>query len=332
MKNSRIILLFTFLNFISFSKQDYFFDVDDVFSYLDYQGYETEEKYKQVISNLSKIFKDSYAFYDISKNPPQPSFNDYYHAKIDIEERLNSINTTDINTYEFYRRIITALSDLKYAHIDLSFKDFEFKDFYVTAPFDYYIGPDDEGKPRIFIDCLDDAVVKEFFNKIDLLYICKTYTSYPVKSINGKDPFEYILNLGGNVISTKNIHGTFTYKMRQNNVIPLTDFIFDLEEDDYSKLELILDNEENTQIITKYKCITEHNIFDDMSFLRSLSHGRGFYVRDDFQNKINNKDKHNIKFNVKEKYNKRKNVTKIKNDNKAKMRKLDVNWQWKKKI
>ena len=200
MKKNPKLILFIILSFISFSLQDRYYDIEEVFEYLDEQGYNTEEEYNEVIRNISKIFKDSYAFYDISKNPPQPFFDKDYHSKIDIQEKLNEIDVSNINSYELYRRIMTVLSELRDAHIVISFLDFDFKEFYVTSPFDYVIGADENGKPRIFVECID-SIIDYFDDSYNIKSICDGYTSLPVETINGQDPFEYILNLGGNVRS-----------------------------------------------------------------------------------------------------------------------------------
>ena len=130
----RFILI---LYFLSFSMQeDHFYEInDDLYTYLDLQGYENEEEYIYILKNLSIIFENSYAFNDISKNPPQPDFNEDYHKRVNITNILNNINITDINAYEFYRRIAIALSDLRDAHIQILFNEFEFKDFFFSKPF-----------------------------------------------------------------------------------------------------------------------------------------------------------------------------------------------------
>jgi len=92
--------------------QEYIYSPLDIIEYINEKVEYTNEDYLSFIDNLSKAFSDAYAFNDICKNPPQPSFNSNYHKKIDIQKELNEIDLTDITPYEFYRKIITILSGL----------------------------------------------------------------------------------------------------------------------------------------------------------------------------------------------------------------------------
>ena len=107
-----------------FSLQYNYYSVDELFTYLDNQGLEDEE-YQEILEKISKIFSNSYAYYDIAKKPPQPYQN--YHSVVDIQKKLEEIETKDINSYEFYRRISYALSDLKDPHIRLFMQNFDFQ-------------------------------------------------------------------------------------------------------------------------------------------------------------------------------------------------------------
>ena len=100
-----------FLCLFSPSLEDYFYDVEDIFTYLDDTGLEDNE-YQEVLGNISKVFQNSYAFFDIAKNPPNPD----YYSKVDIQQRLSEINASDSNFYQFYQKISNALADLKDSH------------------------------------------------------------------------------------------------------------------------------------------------------------------------------------------------------------------------
>ena len=329
----RFILI---LYFLSFSMQeDHFYEInDDLYTYLDLQGYENEEEYIYILKNLSIIFENSYAFNDISKNPPQPDFNEDYHKRVNITNILNNINITDINAYEFYRRIAIALSDLRDAHIQILFNEFEFKDFFLVSPFEFYIG-EYNNQPKIFIDC-DEAIVSEYSDPF-INSMCEGYLSFPVKSINGKDPFDYITDFGGHFVSTKNIHGTFSFKMRFHNTISLTDFLYDFQDEEMKKINIVLEDNgtEIETIETEYRLFTDIDIYDESQFLRALKNGRGFYTRDFFK-KNKNKKTNNKNWSIGEeikrknklkKRNKNKNKNnKIFNENKSKLRNLPTFW------
>ena len=118
--------------------EDIVYNVSKVFQFLDLDGLENKE-YETILQNISKIFENSYAFYDIAKKPPQPSFSKSYHKAVDLQERFKSLNVKDINTYQFYQKINNVLAELKDPHIALFFKDSYIEDFNILSPFMYYI-------------------------------------------------------------------------------------------------------------------------------------------------------------------------------------------------
>ena len=287
------IHLFTllFLIFFTYSlKEDFnLYTIDEVMSYFNSKKY-TEQQYEDILGNLSKIFKKSYAFNDISKSPPQP-FNNY-HPVVDIQDKLKQIEVKDIkNVYDFYRKISNAFSYLKDQHIRIFFNDFKFSYFYIIGPFQYYID-EYEGKQRIFAKCLPNEMLEYFIfeNDFSIINFC-THNKAPVKSINGTDPFEYINNFGGNFVSTKNIHGTFSFKLNFNNIVSLNDY--PLSEEELNKLEIIFNDEDETKVTTKYLIENDLGIdLENKDNLRLLSNEKEFkdelfYNSNNINNNIN---------------------------------------------
>ena len=323
-----IYFIMSILLLVPSLEQEYY-EVSDVSQYLDSQGLEDYE-YQEILSNLDIIFKNSYAFYDIAKNPPQPYFDNNYHSTVNIGERFKEIDTTDINFYEFYRRVTDALSGLRDPHIIFSFTKWEFPEFLVISPLDYIIDADFDSNPKIFATCLEEDIIKLFEDGINIIDKCLEISDSPVKSINGQDPFEYITNFGGNFISSKNNHSTFTMKINNHNYIPLTECTFDLSDENLWNLEVVFDNELETTITTKYMLYSEIDIREDENFLRALSHGRGFYTRSFYQNLKNKKSKKffNIKEEIKKRRNKKREEKKL-NKNKTKLRELSsISWSY----
>ena len=207
----------------------------DIIEYINEKVEYTNEDYLSFIDNLSKAFSDAYAFNDICKNPPQPSFNSNYHKKIDIQKELNEIDLTDITPYEFYRKIITILSGLKDSHIQMNWKPLNLDKFFILGPIDYSIKEDEEGNLKIYGQCIDE--LDDFENSEEIKEICLYYSDTPIKYINDLDPFEYINSFGGNFLSTKNSHGTFSFKLRYHNSVPLSDYPLSLEDLENYKVE-----------------------------------------------------------------------------------------------
>ena len=281
-----ILPLVTIFYLLIFTQsQDIIYAVDTVFEYLDGEGLEDNE-YQEILGNLSKIFADSYAFNDIAKKPPQPSFDKNYFTAVDIQDKLKKIETKDINMYEFYQKLTNALGDLKDSHIQMYFEDNSFGDFYILSPFQYVIG-EYKGKPRMFATCINQNYLKYFDSYNEIYEFCVQYYNLPIKSINGKDPFEYISNFGGKLAATKNIHGTFTFKMNFNNDVSLRDYPLTAEE--LNQLVCVFEGDADTITIkTSYRLHSEINIEQENN-LRALGTGRR--VRRKYKNQLNERKK-----------------------------------------
>ena len=92
------LVIITILFFAKTLENYYYYPINDVFQYLEGQGLDDQE-YQSIIDSLRIIFANSYAFYDIAKNPPQPSKN--YHPIVDIERKLKEITPSDTNSVIF---------------------------------------------------------------------------------------------------------------------------------------------------------------------------------------------------------------------------------------
>jgi hypothetical protein len=245
-------------------------------SYLDSEGFEDDEN-QCIVNNISKIFSNTYAFYDIAKNPPQPSFSKDYHQPVDLQKKFKEINTKDSNVYQLYRNITKTLSDLKDSHLRIFFQNNDISSLNLLGPFDYRMDQDADGKIRMYADCVADEDLAYFRNfiedeNIDIEEFCSTNEA-PIKSINNQDPFDYVTNFGGNFVSTKNVHGTFSFKMSFLNDVSLSDYPLSLEE--LRNLEVVFDDEENTVIKTQYIIKTELELAEDETEnnnLRALSY------------------------------------------------------------
>ena len=78
---------------------------------------ETEEEYNQIISKINEVLSDYYIYIDILKNPPE-GFD-----KIDIIEKLKSINTKKMSYYDFYKNISSILYSIKDYHLNFIFNN-----------------------------------------------------------------------------------------------------------------------------------------------------------------------------------------------------------------
>ena len=257
-----LILFFNLLLIIICQENVY--SPSDVIDYINEKIEYTKDDYKSFIEYLSNTFSDVYTFNDIVKNPPQPSFDSDYHEKVDIQKELNEIDLDDITPYEFYRKIWTILSKLKDQHIQMKWKPLKLDQFIILGPIDFSIKEDEDGNIKMYGECIEDSQLEDFENSNTISEICEYYSDSPIKSINNMDPFEYINNFGGIFLSTKNIHGTFSFKLNYHNNAPLSDYPLSLEELQTYSIEF----ESGESFTTEYLILSDIDI--DNGRLRNL--------------------------------------------------------------
>ena len=278
-----IIIIKLIIQSPSYDTYDFIYDAEDVINYINKEEVNKED-FEFIIQYLIGIFNDAYAFNEISVNPPQPSFNNNYHEKIDIYNELQNIkrNLNDETTvYEFYREISLSISKLKDCHIQLHWNLLNPEEFYIIAPIDFIIKETDDGKPQLFANCL----VEDFLECITCENIDEVFEIYekneeiPIKSINNKNPFDFINDFGKDFLSTKNEHATFSFKLKNHNNQDLSDYPLSIEE--FSQLDI--EFESGDIINTKFYIGSQIDIENNER--RNLN----------MKNKIKNKRRKNVK-------------------------------------
>ena len=191
----------------------------------------------RVINYISDTLKDVYAYNEIAKNPPQPYFDKNYHKKVDIQKLLHEINTANISLYQLYQELNTKIAELKDLHIDIklgSKKGQILDSFYSIVPIKFVIKKIN-GEYNIFCKLNN---YQYFFDK-NLLDMIEINNNQPILLINNQNPFDFIVNLCGTIGSTKNPHGTFTYKFNAHYGYNLK--LYPLDYNDL-KLEITFEN------------------------------------------------------------------------------------------
>ena len=283
---------------------EFIYEPYEVINYINKEEINKED-FESIIDYLIGIFNDAYAFNEISLNPPQPSFNNNYHEKVDIITEFLNIKgnlNDDTKVYDFYREIILSISKLKDCHIQINWNILKREEFYLFSPIEFIIRETEDGIPQLFANCL----VEEFSDCIACENIDEVFDVYnendeiPIKSINDKNPFDFINDFGNNFLSTKNEHSTFSFKMKFHNDLDLSDYPFSIE--DFPQLDIEFESE--AHIYTKY------------------------YIGSDIDIENNDNERRNLNMENKSKNKKRKNT-----NNKSKKRNLHniINWYHKTK-
>ena len=76
----------------------------------------------------------------------------------------------------------------------------------------------------------DEKIKKEFKNSDTIFDIIEKNENISIKSINGKDPFDFISDFGNNYFNLRSPHGNFFYKFHFLLENPLSIFPFSYEE------------------------------------------------------------------------------------------------------
>ena len=245
------IYIFAFIVPIIFSY--YVYDSSKVLEYLSKTSL-NEYTYRVLKRSFALSFEDAYAYTEIAVNPPQPDFDNNYFQKVDILKSIYAINQTDINVYKFYQELKNRIADLK----DLQFKfKTEYKHFKIlnelllACPIDFTIKKTNE-KPKLF------CIFHEQFMKLypqNVTDEIKANMDTPIDSINGKDPFDYIAEFGGNNKAGKNPHATLSNKFNTHNGESLATYPLN-EEDLY--VQIIFKNGESVNF--KYVILSQNEI------------------------------------------------------------------------
>ena len=237
-----------------YSNSIVYYSLEEIFKFINNLT-ETEENLNLVLENLSEILNKVYVYNEVSKNPPQPEFNKTYYEKINIQEQLKNINTKNTSVYHFYRDIQLILNSLGDYHLGLRINNIlQYIGFLGPVSFRIELY---NNEYRMFADLgVTGDLFSKFRNHETILNIILKNTKIPILSINGKNPFDYITNFGGNIRKFKSPQASFRYKFTIQNQQSLMNFPLTIEE--LSNFTIIYDNDD--KITTDYLFISKVNL------------------------------------------------------------------------
>ena len=259
---SKFILFICFYLYI-YSQLNYnIYTLEELFSFL-YNQTETEENLKFILDCLSSTLNEVYAFNEISKNPPQPEFDNNYYKKVNIQERLKNIKTKDTNLYLFYQDIHKLFCELGDFHLNL-FWDIILKKIVFLEPVKLII-KEYENTSKIYAEIYPNKELFEHFDNHETLStIINDNKNVSIKEINGQDPFDFIINFGKEYNKFKSPQAIFRYKFYLRSPGNFFDYPFNSE--DLNNFTLVYENGKNfstNYVIYSQKNLSEATFFNN---------------------------------------------------------------------
>ena len=219
--------------------------------------------YIKIIDNLKKIL-NYYVYIDLLKNPPQPDFDPNYHSKVDTMEYLDNLKnkiTDETNSYDFYRDIRLLIDSYKDAHMSYGFQGFGYEKYVLLCPIQLRTKIDKDNKAYSIAEAEFD---ESFFrNGTEIFKIINQNKGEPIKSINGKTPFDFIQTFGNPYFQLKNEHASYAFKTHQYSSAFI--LYFPLNSEDISNFTVEYENgvifQTDLAIVEIVKDYSENHIF-----------------------------------------------------------------------
>jgi hypothetical protein len=219
MKLYSIFLFLIFYNQINYScsRYSYVYTIEEIYKILNNIKAD-ESDLKIIVDSFITLFNEAYAYTEVAKNPPQPSFNSTYFEKVDIIQGLKNIPIKNTNMFKFYQELKLLFDKLGDQHLSIKIDSSKLKDLYFECPIQLDIR-EYNYKFRIFGKVRPNKDNYIYFrNNEEVFNIIKKNIDVPITKINGKDPFDYITEFGGSYEKFKSPQGTFRFKMYEQQI------------------------------------------------------------------------------------------------------------------
>ena len=254
-----VFVLFFIVILHQYTQGIYVYSLEEIFGIFG-RLTEDESKLKTIIDCLCSFFKDIYAYEEVVKNPPQPKFDPNYHQKINIVEGLKNIEIKDTDMYKFYGAIKLLFDSLGDQHLNIDIGDFLLKEVHFTDPLLLKVKKYND-EVRMFAEVkVDEENYTHFRNYEEVFNAIRENLNIPIKTINGKDPFDFITYFGGNYEKLKSPQGSFRYKLFDHNS-EQDIFDFPLSMKDFSNFTVVYDSGDS--FVTDYMIYSEKKLREE---------------------------------------------------------------------
>ena len=213
----------------------------------------TEEYCTEVINNVIALLKEGYVYLDFYKSPIKPKANESYSIEaINLVSELEAIPWKNRKFYEFIRDIIKIVRKTGDGHL---------KFYPEKSPGGINLGLCIFSLPFKF-DVVDELDNEDYLKETYLVITEKKnisnneennssteyvkYYNKKIKSINGEDPFTFIVNILKDYKLTHNPQSDYTYISNSINEINIMEL--PLLKEELSNITIIFENDEKITV------------------------------------------------------------------------------------
>ncbi|ELP86842.1 hypothetical protein EIN_043900 [Entamoeba invadens IP1] len=165
----------------------------------------------QMITGLKHLYEQVYAYNDIMKNPPQPSFDSEYYKPNDLIARMDKLDMTDGELYPFYYELKQIIKDAYDLHLSVNLNSVNDKknkyiidNIFYFLPFNFNI--DENKNTRLSVANISPEILTD-----DMSAEIAKHATESVVSINGVTPLEFIRTFANKNVGVKSPSGRFSY-------------------------------------------------------------------------------------------------------------------------
>ena len=165
---------------------------------------------KNGLNNTIEFLKH-YIYYKISSDPPQPNFDKSYFPKKDILNMFNNIKTHDTNYFDFKNEFFSAIYGLNDLHTSPYLGWLPLDNYIYICPIELIAEYNNETNKTKMYGKFSLPLESYFLfkNSQQVIKAIQNNLKNAIKSINDKDPFDFIQEFAG--LKIRNKHSTYVF-------------------------------------------------------------------------------------------------------------------------
>ena len=180
------------------------------------------EDYNNIIKYIREVLSKYYVYWELANSTLLNI------EPIDLDKKLESINSQNTNFLDFYNSLYNAIKTVKDDHLNVIFQNI-LENYFYFLPVNFNVKTDKDNKTHLYYNMAKENPIKKAYNTTYFESL-KQFEYLNIKSINKNDPFDFILNFQN---SLKDEHAQFSinlYTISKGNIFNFTKNKFDIIE------------------------------------------------------------------------------------------------------